>query len=115
MNPWSCKKCKKEFSRDDLTELFGWGYSVCTPCINEWLKLEETEVNLQGKMNWISVKDRLPPKEGKIYLAVSSERGIGTIQWVSGGKYWSFRADSYYGNLEEVTHWMPLPNPPEEE
>lgn len=62
---------------------------------------------------WISVKDRLPEHEGD-YLTVRSPyyRDIVSYEnhkWIGVG---------LYGNLCEatnVTHWMPLPEPPKGE
>lgn len=66
---------------------------------------------------WISVKDRLPDAdEGDDFLAVSKngnfvfeayfvrDCGRGKNLWHDG-----------CGNFYEVTHWMPLPEPPKEE
>lgn len=66
---------------------------------------------------WISVKDRLPDAdEGDDFLAVSKngnfvfeayfvrDCGRGKNLWNDG-----------CGNFYEVTHWMPLPEPPKEE
>lgn len=39
-NPWTCSKCKKEFPRESLTELFGWAEYLCTPCIELFLQPE---------------------------------------------------------------------------
>jgi hypothetical protein len=61
---------------------------------------------------WISVKDRLPqPLEdvlahelrGRIFIGYCAETFIGNPIWYVGG----------YGAIT-ITHWMPLPNPPEE-
>ncbi len=51
---------------------------------------------------WISVKDRLPEENGYV-LAYSSSDDLVII--VLKSKFQSF----------EITHWMPLPEPPEEE
>lgn len=34
---WQCPKCKKMMSKDDMTELFGWGIWVCDACVEAWL------------------------------------------------------------------------------
>lgn len=71
-------------------------------------------------MTWISVKDRLPNCNG-YYLVFRphycSDHGAVTICYFG-------RTDAWYdddkANLEEllsptdVTHWMPLPEPPED-
>jgi peptidoglycan/xylan/chitin deacetylase (PgdA/CDA1 family) len=63
-------------------------------------------------MEWISVTDRLPDELSRV-LAVTAERGI-TIAWCRrerlGDLVW-VTLDDYYG--ENVTHWLPLPEPPE--
>ena len=67
---------------------------------------------------WISVKDRLPDRDCKV---------LGFICLPSGGRWvdllfysgmrnvfilWANTGITY--NHNEVTHWMPLPEPPEE-
>ena len=58
---------------------------------------------------WISVKDRLPDKKGD-YLIYNTDG----IVW----PYW-YDGDGWYDTLgyltQRVTHWMPLPEPPEVE
>ncbi len=39
---WECNKCKKDFDRNHLTEIFGWGYYICESCIHKWM--EEGEI-----------------------------------------------------------------------
>ena len=56
---------------------------------------------------WISVDDRLPEYGDKIlvHLDYGDIKGI-LLEEYSGTKFWS-RA------FNNVTHWMPLPEPPE--
>ena len=56
---------------------------------------------------WISVKDRLP-EEGKEVL-VWNDESFCYVDEIKNGK-WRIPGD-YSGN----THWMPLPEPPQEE
>lgn len=59
---------------------------------------------------WISVKDRLP-EDGETVLTFKN--GITEVQvyekkrngWIRGNWFWS---------MATVSHWMPLPEPPEE-
>lgn len=67
---------------------------------------------------WINVKDKLPPfntdvltidfnsKWPDICVAVRNDQSM-----IEEPDYWS----CYYGQRENVTHWMPLPEPPEKE
>lgn len=66
---------------------------------------------------WISVKDRLPDffDEVLVYNSCCDDSGI-SIAWRkqgnNGGWVWDSRM-VYPDDLVGVTHWMPLPNPPE--
>ena len=59
---------------------------------------------------WISVKDRLPEKTGKVLVNV---HGITTTAVLKNGLWhssWNFEVIT-----GDVTHWMPLPQPPKGE
>jgi hypothetical protein len=76
---------------------------------------------------WISVKDRLPEDGWRIllYCDVPDEYGKERIGVYLGGKYWEIIGGEYYTLKDTmkritrkkiiVTHWMPLPEPPESE
>ena len=56
---------------------------------------------------WISVDDRLPePKEEAICIDADGDMMIGTYT------EWGWMFPCYF---EELTHWMPLPEPPKGE
>jgi hypothetical protein len=67
-------------------------------------------------MNWISMKEELPPrlKETKEYI-VSIEFGgpkqSTSAYWMAGTDMWE---DGLGDILDGVTHWMPFPSPPED-
>ncbi len=73
-------------------------------------------------MDWISVKDRLPENEEWV-LALGRLEGLSRIAVVNCHKsffgddrIWSIiSSECGWCNqcLDDVTHWMPLPNPPE--
>lgn len=63
-------------------------------------------------IEWISVKDRLPEKMQNVLIA--NKRGVRydiDKGWYDGAG-WARCNKGRYGN---VTHWMPLPELPEEE
>lgn len=73
-------------------------------------------------MGWISTKDRLPPYEEDVWAWVIFENGsaYGVETWRerSGGRErpqgkteWELGSAKNY----RVTHWRPLPDPPESE
>jgi len=71
--------------------------------------LESENARLKDAQRWIPVSERLP--EGDAVL-VYRERGKSNIDidwtFIEGGReYW------YNSGLDNVTHWMPLPEPPE--
>ena len=57
---------------------------------------------------WISVKDRLPEKDGD-YLVYSTFELVDRLRFFD-GVWWDYGAECQPG---VVTHWMPLPEPPE--
>ncbi len=68
---------------------------------------------------WISVNDRLPNSNKKVLVYCKNERdeyvGVGYYRnWM--GKYWfdSENKEPFEVCGYEVTHWMPLPEPPKE-
>lgn len=72
------------------------------------------------EMEWISVKDKLPPKGEEMVLAVVHGYREGTVPMSAVGMARHTSEDGWI--LEEfpklnnirVTHWMPLPEPPKE-
>lgn len=57
---------------------------------------------------WISVKDRLPKPRTEV---LAFRKGIIYIVWYDKG-IGEWRSDEW-GCFNDVTHWMPLPKPPE--
>lgn len=59
---------------------------------------------------WVSVKDKLPANCDNTLVAHS--QGV-TIAWFDGFR-WTHGAASKHRTIKTVSHWMPLPNPPED-
>ncbi len=63
---------------------------------------------------WIEVSDRLPEEEADVLVAdLYGEIGIGYLSDVNDG-FWvaSGSSASVESDLNEITHWMPLPSAP---
>ena len=72
---------------------------------------------------WISVKDRMPGRYETVLIAISTVNGYGDpAKLVTIGGYDHSRkrweqytsTDRQLCQGETVTHWMPLPEPPED-
>lgn len=73
---------------------------------------------------WISVEDRLPEEDGK-YLVLNESGNMFDTEYsdYSGFGYWRMYYDpdplalagSEWYELDDITHWMPLPEPPKGE
>lgn len=72
--------------------------------------------NLEAKVpKWVSVKDELPACVPDEYLVANSDNRVFVAEW--GHERWSSEYRFSVGSeiLHDVTHWLPLPEPPEEE
>lgn len=63
---------------------------------------------------WVDVKDRLPEESG-MYIVTANDghaQRVSFVQWQKKNRMWNLTgARSYW----RVTHWMPMPQPPEGE
>ena len=64
---------------------------------------------LERVPKWIPVTERLP--EDDVFVLNCNDHGNIVIGKIIGGTWW-YKYFSYQG---QVTHWMPLPEPPKEE
>lgn len=66
--------------------------------------------------NWISVKDRMPEMHQRVITWTTDNDGMRTV-WMAhwngygAGKRGGFLVSGGYRD-KDVTHWMPLPEPP---
>lgn len=72
------------------------------------VELVELTGELASKPCWIPVTERLPEEDGCYLVAVKNDhqRRYSKTAWFSHGSWFA---------RQDVTHWMPLPQPPEEE
>lgn len=61
--------------------------------------------------NWISVNDKLPG-DGEDYLVCDAMGAMAVIPFEPYLKKWNETLISFWDNSDEITHWMPLPEPP---
>lgn len=91
-----------------------YGFSDCGSIINPQAAdmLEKLAAEKDAKEpEWISVKDRLPGTPDTYFCCVNSlafpgSQYVKPLKLCGNGKWW---------NDADVTHWMPLPEPPKEE
>lgn len=75
----------------------------------------EQEQESKPLNGWISVQDRLPEEKGR-YLTANKRYGDKIVVfdlWFGGGFWYVEEEDDVFDF--EVTHWMPMPNPPKGE
>ena len=70
--------------------------------------LEEYIAELEAAQRWIPVSERLPEDWTMVLFTNGVTRGIGQFDKDGFYDYWY-----EYSFNKPVTHWMPLPNPPE--
>lgn len=71
------------------------------------------------EMEWISVKDKLPPEDDPVLVVVHGYRGgfepISLVEISSYSHDFGFSLDDLpIGGVIDITHWMPLPELPKE-
>ena len=103
-------------------------YTNCTDCFNCDLLMTDERIlsayanaiaalqNPDGVtvQEWISVDDMLPEERG-MYIVTANDghaQRVSFVQWQKKNRMWNLTgARSYW----RVTHWMPMPQPPEGE
>jgi hypothetical protein len=64
-----------------------------------------------SRYHWIDTKEKLP-KRGLVVLIASSGGVIGT-GYITEDRDWLRSSPGAFSEQPEVTHWMPLPEPPQ--
>ena len=76
-------------------------------------KIHEKVTAEEAEPKWISVEERLPEKEGRYLCVVRIGKSGAVYVRVMNGDSYGFSLDHIYD--DDVTHWMPLPEPPKGE
>ena len=66
---------------------------------------------LRERIRWIPVSERLPKRDGFYLVLENVNQVAGYYHWC---KQFGWNTDGGRINIQSVTHWMPLPEPPEE-
>lgn len=81
-------------------------------CSDDWYK-EACDYKAMLS-RWVSVTERLPEEKKAHYLCYLDDDSIAVCYW-SNINIHGIRWEWHNPNWKEVTHWMPLPEPPKEE
>ena len=65
---------------------------------------------LEAERRWIPVSERLPERDGFYLVLENVNQVAGYYHWC---KVFGWNTDGGRTNIQSVTHWMPLPEPPE--
>ena len=98
---------------DALMEKSGWYNLLTGKCIHG---VQDYEIASMPTMNdWISVKDRLPEPFVSVLTHMPEESPLPTVHegYISRDGIWT--AGMFRREPGEVTHWMPMPEPPKED
>jgi len=67
---------------------------------------------LKSERRWIPVSERLPNRDGFYLILENVNQVAGYYHWC---KQFGWNTDGGRIHIQTVTHWMPLPTPPEDE
>lgn len=102
----------------DLDTPFG---EIADYLLSNGVRLESKQATSDENKRWIPVSERLPEKwreQDNEYFGDEIEF-IVHINGAQCATFLCFDGEKFYdqttGEIYSVTHWMPLPNPPEEE
>ncbi|MGK7521255.1 DUF551 domain-containing protein [Salmonella enterica] len=97
-----------------------WLNNYSGTCVQEYVKLELLQEALSGKSpatpdGWISCSERMPDNDESKPIAIFTGKCLGQGMFVA--TYDDDGFFDYWVGMEiiGVTHWMPLPEPPQEE
>jgi hypothetical protein len=113
-----CPECENEL-RKSISPDGKYAVWACPDCdffrVSPLLDAEGTGF-LHG---WISVKDRLPDDQEEVLTCWLEEKMIQVqtyyLEYAGSGPWWMFGWQNHLLSAGHITHWMPLPELPEDE
>lgn len=117
----------KERDKIPLETVERYSFGVPSPCkhgqsmrggIRKVLRLIEQAPTLDLAPKWISVKDRLPPHQAEKVLVINEHGDVRVYAlWKREyGNKWTWIDENGEDNhVNNITHWMPLPEAPKED
>ena len=78
---------------------------------------QQERIDIMSEGGWISVKDRLPEQRIGVLVYCPEYNNVfaGELNdYLKKGQWYFFDDEIKHPIEEEVTHWMPMPKPPEE-
>ena len=110
-----CVNCdrRKGMKKGKTTFVYEIGEVPCRACdVMDMIDTLDEAPTIGG---WISVKDRLPKDETEVIIIVQHKIGwYRAFAWHDEYGWHSSAEEFGDGESDFVTHWMPLPEPPEE-
>ena len=79
------------------------------------LREQESLEEKQATIDWISVEERLPEPFVSVLVYMPEERPLPTVHEGFLAREGVWYANHFDREPMEITHWMPLPEPPKEE
>lgn len=66
-------------------------------------------------MGWISVEDRLPNELDYVDVLINAKRRVVDVDYCGSDGWWYWKPGVGWKEIKNnITHWMPLPEPPEQ-
>lgn len=81
---------------------------------NTWCNepISDSDIEYIQSPKWISVEDRLP-KSGTLVLVTCDRSGVIKLWYWYRGKWMDYATELPEYITMDITHWQPLPDPPE--
>lgn len=110
-NDYPCKTCPVELQKDESTCIG----VLFKHCIDQIERDQKELAALREKLpKWISVKERLPIDRLKKYLVAFRDAGGSIVDMARYFPSDGWTCDNWDVPQALITHWMPLPEAPEE-